>query len=184
MSTVLTQSSAQENSWIRNAAAVVGGSILLGLLAHAAIPLPFTPVPIVLQVQAALFLGASLGSRKGALAVLLFLLQGAMGFPVFSFGQSGIAYLLGPKGGYLMGYAAGAFLTGYLIERMRNRSSLKTFLAMAAGNGAVYVLGVAQLSLYLGLSKAVLFGMVPFVIGDTVKLLLASSILKRARSFQ
>lgn len=148
------------------------GSILIAFCAPISIQLPFTPVPIALAPHLCLALGVVLGSRRGALAVLAYLFQGAMGLPVFALGDAGFLHLLGPRGGYLLGYAAAAYVTGYLIEKMRERTAYKTFLALTIGNGIIYLLGVAQLSLFIGFKSAIFLGMLPFLLGDILKLLL------------
>ncbi len=168
-------------SWLREALLVIGGSIFIALFAHIAIPLPFTPVPLSLQMNACLFLGILLGSKRAAAAVVLFLIQGACGLPVFSTGASGIAKLFGPTGGYLLGYVAGAYLVGYLWEKAKVQSTTRAFLAMAAGNLVVYALGVFHLSQFVGLNRALLLGVAPFIIGDLLKLFLGVRTLRLAR---
>lgn len=168
----------QENSWLRNLMFVLGGSFLIALFARVAIPLPFSPVPIALQGHVCLLLGALLGSRLGALAVLVYIFQGAIGLPVFALGNAGMAVLLGPRGGYLIGYLLGAWLTGYLIERSGSKSLRQAGLAMAIGNLAIYLCGLSQLSLFVGIERVFLLGMFPFLIGDCFKLGVAYRTLK------
>lgn len=148
---------------LRDILVVVGGSILIALASRVSIPLPFTPVPVSLAPQACLLMGALLGSRRGFLAVLLHLFNGAMGLPVFSLGLAGLATLAGPTGGYLLGYLAGTYVTGALIERYKGA------LAMSAGMAVIYVLGWAQLSCFLGVKSAFMFGVVPFLFADLIK---------------
>jgi biotin transport system substrate-specific component len=169
---------AQEKTWVQNLLKVIGGSILIALFAPIAIPLPFSPVPIAFQGFVCLLLGALMGSRMGSLAVLAFLLQGAVGLPVFALGNAGMAVLLGPKGGYLVGYVLGAWLTGYLIERSGSKSLRQATLAMAIGNLAIYLCGLSQLSLFVGIERVFLLGMFPFIIGDCFKLCVAYRVLK------
>ncbi len=170
-------------SWARDALLVIGGSILIALFARVAIPLPFTPVPLALQMNVCLFLGVLLGSKRGAAAVLVFLAQGACGLPVFAKGNAGFAVLLGPTGGYLLGYVAAAFLAGYLWERAKSKSTGQAFLAMAAGNLVVYAIGVTHLSQFVGINRALLLGVAPFVIGDLLKLFLGVRALKTSKVF-
>jgi biotin transport system substrate-specific component len=172
-----------ERSWVKDFVAIVGGSWLIALFAHVSIPLPFTPVPITFQPHICLFLGATLGSRRGALAVLAFLFQGAMGLPVFATGKAGWLRLLGPTGGYLVGYVLGAFLTGYIVEKVKNRTPRMAILAMTAGNLVIYALGVFHLSNFLGLKGALVYGVLPFLIGDLIKLVLAYNALSSFRLF-
>ncbi len=179
--TILTQvrSTSSASDHMNSVLSVVAASLLIAFCAPIAIPLPFSPVPIALQPHVCLFLGAFLGSRRGALAVLGFLLQGAMGLPVFANGASGILWLFGPTGGYLMGYLAGSFLTGYLIEKKKSECTMKTlFVAMAMGNLVIFTLGWLQLSRFIGPSSAFMVGVLPFLLGDFLKLSLAGRMLK------
>lgn len=165
----------QDNSWIRSWLMVIGGSFLIALFGRIAIPLPFSPVPIALQPHICLLLGALLGSRKGSLAVLLFLAQGIIGLPVFALGKAGITILLGPTGGYLMGYVIGAWLTGYIIERSNRRSLWMG--ALLFGNLAIYLCGMAQLAHFVGAQRVFFVGMLPFLLGDLIKSVVSYKIL-------
>ena len=155
---------------------VVGGALFTALLAQVSIPLPFTPVPVTLQPFAVLTTGAALGSRKGALSLLVYALAGMAGAPVFAGGTSGAATVLGPLGGYLIGFVVAAYLVGLLAERSWDRGS-RVILAMVIGELAIYAIAVPWLGMYLGMVKAVTLGFLPFVIGDTLKLLVASGVL-------
>lgn len=164
-------------SILRDITISIAASIGIGLLAQLAIPLPFTPVPIATQNSFVLLLGAMLGARRGAAAVFAFLVQGAMGFPVFAGGVGGAAKILGPTGGYLIGYLVAAFLVGALMEKWKERTVSKTFLSLAAGHATIYLFGAAYLSTFLGFEKALLLGVAPFVIGDLLKIVLSLKIL-------
>jgi biotin transport system substrate-specific component len=171
--------SQKQSSWLQDLFLIGMGSVLISLCAPISIKLPFTPVPLALAPHLCLALSAMLGSKRGALAVLAYLLQGVMGLPVFALGASGLLHLLGPRGGYLLGYVAATYVTGYLIEKMQERTAYKTFLALATGNGIIYLLGVSQLSLFIGFKSAVLLGMLPFLLGDALKLLVVCKGMKR-----
>ena len=160
---------------------VLFSSLLIALFAKVAIPLPFTPVPIATQMNVVLCLSMWLGSRRAAASVFAFLLEGAVGLPVFAGGIGGLAVFLGPRGGYLIGYLLAAAVTGYLAERMTQRSPLKAFLAMLAGNGLVYLIGASYLATFVGPVKAVLLGVAPFVFGDLVKLAISVKLLSAWR---
>ncbi len=166
-------------SWalVYDAALVLGGSLLIALGAQAALHLPFSPVPITAQTLAVLLTGALLGSRRGALSVLAYLMEGLAGWPVFSAGRAGLAHLLGPTGGYLLGFVAAAYLTGYLAERGWDRRVGTTVLAMLAGNAALYAPGLAWLARFVGASQALTLGLYPFIIGDLLKIALAAALL-------
>lgn len=162
--------SVKQASWLKDLFLVGMGSVLLALCAPLSFKLPFSPVPIALASHLVIFFGAVFGSRRGAIIVLAYLAQGAVGLPVFALGKMGLWHLLGPTGGYLFGYVAAAYLTGYLIEQMKERSNAKIFLALVAGNATIYFLGAFQLSFYIGLKSASILGVVPFLAGDVVKL--------------
>lgn len=158
------------------------GSILIAFCAPLAVKLPFTPVPLAIAPHLCLVLGAVLGKNRGALAVMGYLIQGALGLPVFALGGSGLLHLFGPRGGYLLGYVAGAYITGYLIDKIRHKqgpTDCKTFLSFAAGNGVIYLFGILQLSFFIGFQSAIIFGMLPFVLGDLLKLLIIYKGMKR-----
>ena len=118
-----------------------------------------------------------MGSRMGALCVLTYLLEGAMGLPVFSQARAGFIHLLGPTGGYLTGFVFAAGITGYLSEKGWGRKVMTTVFSMCLGLVSIYVSGVIWLSFYTGLSAAVYSGIVPFVAGDIAKIILASALL-------
>jgi biotin transport system substrate-specific component len=171
--------SERQSTWMREFLIVAMASLLIVFCTPLAIPLPFTPIPLALAPQLCLALGATLGSRRAAAAIFAYLFQGAIGLPVFALGKSGLPHLLGPGGGYLFGFAAGAYVTGYLIERMREKAAYKTFIAMAAGNGVIFFFGALQLSLFLGLKSALLLGVLPFLFGDALKLFLVHKVIAK-----
>ncbi|MDQ4083351.1 MAG: biotin transporter BioY, partial [Actinomycetota bacterium] len=118
--------------------------------------------------------GAVLGSRRGALTLLLYLAEGAVGMPVFA-GGAGIAYMLGPTGGYLISYPVAAGLVGWLAERGWDRKLVWTAVAMSLGLIVIYVFGVAWLAGFLGdLGTALVQGMLIFIPGDLVKIAIAA----------
>jgi len=188
MSSVVLADAAVPRPWRASAAArlatnlalIVAGSVLTALAARIAIPLPFSPVPITGQTFAVLLVGAALGSRRGAASMALYVAEGAAGLPVFAGGTAGPGVLLGPTGGYLVGFIAAAFVTGWLAERGWDRRPLTTALAMVLGNVVIYLLGVSWLSLFVGVTKAPLLGMVPFLPGDLLKIVLATLALPGA----
>jgi biotin transport system substrate-specific component len=164
-------------SWVKNTALVLGSSLVLGLFANVAIPLPFTPVPLATQPSIVLLLAVLLGSKRAPLAILSFLAQGAMGLPVFAGGFSGLARLAGPTGGYLLGYLVVAYVVGKLIESRPEKTLLSALASMAIGNGLLFVLGAAWLSTFVGVPKAIMLGIVPFLVGDLLKLFASLKIL-------
>ena len=152
--------------------------------ARVSIPLWFTPVPITLQTFVVMLAGAALGSRRGALVMLLYLAEGASGLPVFAAG-GGWAYLItSPTAGYLWSYPIAAFVVGLLAERGLDRSFLTSIFAMLAGTIIIYALGVSWLALllHIGIDKAFVLGMWPFIPGDLIKVVVAALLLPAAWS--
>jgi biotin transport system substrate-specific component len=163
-----------------DAALVAGFSLLIALSAQVAIPLPFTPVPVTLQTFAILLTGCLLGSGRGALAAAAYVTEGSLGLPFFSGGTAGIAHLLGPTGGYLVGCVAAALVAGLFAERGVTTKPVGLLLTLIAADLLLYVPGLAWLSVFTGPSKAVALGFVPFVVGDALKIAAAWSILMAA----
>jgi biotin transport system substrate-specific component len=182
MNRILTIERNQEKSWVKDLLLVLAGGFFISLFANISISLPFTPVPIATQAHVCLFLAVVLGARRGALAVLTFLMQGALGMPVFALGKSGFLHLLGPTGGYLIGYLAAAYLVGFIVERNHGLlTPVKLFSIMALGNLVIFALGIPHLSLFIGLKSALIYGFLPFILGDLLKLLVSVQFLKRLR---
>lgn len=157
---------------------VLGMSFLIALAAPISIPLPFTPVPISLQGTVILTLSVLLGGKRAALAVIGFLLQGVLGLPVFATCVGGVACLLGCKGGYLLGYVVAAWVTGFLS---RSASPRKVFWAMSVGAGIILLFGAIWLSFFIGCTQAIVLGVLPFIFGDIIKLLVASKCVRFLR---
>jgi biotin transport system substrate-specific component len=148
---------------------------LMALGAFIAIPLPISPVPIVLQTMFMLLSALVLGPWWAGLSTFLYLLLGLIGLPVFSGGTGGPATFLGPTGGYLLGYVPCSVLAGLIARQARDRK-LILFLACLAGMLPVYGLGVLRLKYVLDSSweRAIAAGLLPFIPGDLVKSLLAA----------
>ncbi len=221
---------------------------LTGAVAWFRIPLPFTPVPITLQTLMVLISGAMLGPYYGALSMIIYLMLGAIGLPVFAGGSSGVAALLGPTGGYLLSYPVAAFVVGFMLQKKKlnafvkyfsfavifllvaivavdslfqiglvpflekisgnarilvaflsiicllffgllvfyakkaSHMSRETLLAMFAGTLIIYLMGVLQARFVVEPTptwNVLLIGWVlPFILGDTIKLILAAYITK------
>lgn len=163
-----------------DAALVLAGSVLVALTAQVAVPLPFTPVPITGQTFGVLFVGALLGSRRGALALAAYLLEGAAGLPVFAAGGSTVAWLGGPTAGYLWSYPAAAWLAGRLAERGWDRRPATAALALGAANAVIYAVGLPWLAFFVGSERVLAAGFFPFLAGDLVKIALAAGALAGA----
>ncbi len=161
-------------------ALVAGGSIVIALCAQIAIGYP---VPVTGQTFGVLMVAALLGSRRGALCVLTYLVEGLAGLPVFAQGKAGLAAFLGPTGGYLVGFVFAAWLVGALSERTWDRRVVTTVAAMVLGNLVIYACGLAWLLCLThipaqSLGGGVLaVGLYPFIIGDVLKISLAAVLL-------
>jgi biotin transport system substrate-specific component len=139
-------------------------------------PLPLSPVPITLQSLVTLLAGLILGSRLGALSQIVYIALGVAGLPVFSKGQAGIGVLLGPTGGYLLGFIAAAYIIGLLTERNESNSFSKLFFIFILATLIIYILGVGRLIMVTGIpfGKALVSGMFYFLPGDLLKVVISS----------
>lgn len=163
-------------------ALVVGFALLTAAAAQIRIPLPFTPVPITGQTFAVLLGGAVLGSRSGAASQLLYVAMGAIGLPFYAGGASGWEFASGATGGYLLGFVAAAWVVGKLAEQQQDRKIGTAIGAFLTGNLVIYAFGIVGLmaATSMNLTEAVTNGMAPFIIGDTIKVLLAAGLLPTA----
>lgn len=157
---------------------VVAGTALLALSAKTKVVLG--PVDLSLQTLVVLLLGAAFGARMAVATLLLYLAEGAMGLPVFQGTPEkgiGIAYMLGTTGGYLAGFVAMAAIAGWAADRGLDRSPVKLFGAMLAGEAVMLAMGFAWLAVLIGADKAWQFGVLPFLVPDLVKVALASALV-------
>ena len=157
------------------------GALLVAVAAQAAVPVPFTPVPMTLQPLAVLVVGGLLGAAGGLAALTTYLALGLTGLPVFAGGSSGVVHLIGPTGGYLLAFPLAAAVTGALAGR--SAGVLRTLLACALAMVVILAGGVAQLALLGGNpSAAFRMGFVPFFTGDLLKVGLAAALILGLRS--
>lgn len=133
-------------------------------------------VPITMQTLAVLLSGALLGSKRGALSQLAYLLMGLAGIPWFSRG-GGIGYIMSPTFGYIVGFVLAAFFIGWLCERELDKQIKTAISAIFLGNVLLYIPGLFWLAKFVGLNKVLAIGLYPFIIGDLLKILLAGLIL-------
>jgi biotin transport system substrate-specific component len=171
----------QGSAWWIQAALVVSASFFVALCARLTVPLPFTPVPLTLQNFAVLLVGLVLGSRRGFLALILYLAEGAFGLPVFNpTGMGGIAQFLGPTGGYLMAYPVVAFVSGWIAEHGTKSFRCET-LAAFAGEIVLFAGGLAWLTVWTHGSwwQAAHFGLYPFVFAEVAKVTAAAGVAAR-----
>lgn len=156
--------------------------MLVTLAAQIRVPLPFTPVPITGQTFGVLLVGASLGAWRGLSSMLSYLLVGAIGLPVYAGGQRGWEVVQGPTGGYLVGFVLAAALVGMLAQRGWDKRLLSSIAVMLAGSIIIYLCGLLWLSRVADadLPKTLELGLYPFLLGDALKVLMASAALPAA----
>lgn len=165
------------------AAAVVLASLFIALCAQVSIPLPFTPVPLTGTTLGVLYAGALLGARRGAAAVLLYLLEGSLGLPFFAGGAAGFLHFLGPTGGYLVGFVPAAFVTGLLAERGWDRTPARAFAMMFLGSLVLFAFGLAGLARFVPAGDLLRLGFLPFLPGDLLKSAASAGLLPIGRRF-
>ena len=160
---------------------VIGASALIAIAAQVAIPLPFTPVPLTLQPLAVIFIGAALGSARGASAAALYLLEGYSGLPVFAQGHGGAIWLAGPTAGYLFSYPFAAGLAGFVSERGWGSSTVRAITGMLLALGVIYLGGWSWLAVLTDARTAYAAGVAPFVLADIVKVAIGAALLPKAQ---
>jgi len=146
----------------------------IGILAVSArIQVPFYPVPVTMQTLAVMVIAMAYGSKLGSATLFSYLLAGFLGAPVFA-GGAGFAYMAGPTGGYLAGFLTAGVVLGALADRGWTRNWQTTAAAMVVGTAIIYSLGITWLSQLIGFDKAIQFGLIPFIYGDILKLVIAA----------
>lgn len=165
---------------IKDIVLVLSFAILTGICAK--LKIEIGPIPITMQTFAVLLSGALLGSKRGAASQITYILMGLSGSPWFSRG-GGIAYLMSPTFGYIIGFVMAAYLVGWLAERGWDKNFEKAILAMLIGNILIYIPGLFWLVKFVGFGKVLSVGFYPFIIGDLLKILLAGLLLPIGRPF-
>ena len=165
-------------TWKR-AIRVALGALAVALSAQASIDLPGTPVPITLQGLAVILVGGILGAKEAAAALVLYLLAGMSGLPVFSGGRAGAAWFLGPTGGYLLAFPVGAAVAGALARR---HDLVRCFAAALAGMTIIHLGGIAQLSILTGGLTLPFNATAPLIAADLIKVVIATLLVSRLRA--
>lgn len=169
-------------SWATDIGLVTAGAALVAVLAQVAVPL--WPVPVTGQTLAVLLVGASLGAARGAASLTLYALLGGLGLPIYSDASSGWSVLLGPTGGYIIGFIASAAIVGWAAERSWDRGWYKPIITFIGGSLVVFAFGLPWLAIALGqfglpndLQSVLIAGFYPFLIGGLIKAAIAAALL-------
>ena len=152
----------------------IAGSILLAISSK--IQIPLTPVPVTLQTLVLLVMSMLVGWRGALGATLLYLFQGSIGLPVFAHG-AGLIYLFGPTGGYLFGFILASIVVGFLAEKGWDKSIILTFVTLTIGTLLIYFCGVIWLAQLKDFNTAIVFGLLPFITPDILKICLGTCII-------
>ncbi|MBN8987550.1 MAG: biotin transporter BioY [Rhizobiales bacterium] len=181
LAAVLWPHTTNRSGLLRSVILVALGTALLTLSAKVNLPLPY--VPMTLQTLVVLVIGAAYGWRLGGLTIVAYLAEGALGLPVFASPVGGLAPLLGPTAGYLYGFVAAALVTGWLSERGWDRSVPLLFIAMGFGHLIILAAGFGWLAfgMKLGVDKAWLVGVAPFIAASLVKNALGATLVPAFR---
>ena len=170
-------------SWVLELPVLLAFNLLLAGCAYVTIHLPFSPVPITGQTFGVLLVAMALGRTRGTAVVAAYVMEGALGLPVFAGGTTGPAILVGPTGGYLLGFVAAAAVVGFLADRGWSRTLGLSLLAMTIGTAIIFAVGLAQLSLFVPADLLLATGFTPFLIGGAIKIALAGGVLPAVWSF-
>jgi biotin transport system substrate-specific component len=163
------------NMYLRSVVLVLFGTLLIAISAH--VQVPFWPVKMSMQTFVILTLGVTYGSRLGALTVTAYLMEGAVGLPVFQSG-GGLAHLAGPTAGYLAGFVGAAWIVGWFSEHGAMRSLPAAFGVLLIGDAIIMILGTAWLSTLIGFEKAVAAGFLIFLPAEALKIALATALTR------
>jgi biotin transport system substrate-specific component len=162
-------------SRVHQAALVLLGTVLIAISAQ--IQVPFWPVPMTMQTFAVLIIGATYGWRLGGATLIAYLVEGAIGLPVFAQFSAGAHVLVGPTAGYLFGFVVAAVVTGYLAERGYGRNLATAAVSFILGTVVIFAFGLAYLASLIGIEGAITHGLMPFILSEPTKVALATLLL-------
>lgn len=177
---LLVSKSQFKSTLVSEAVSLATGVALIALLAQIAIPLPWTPVPITGQTLGVSLVALSWGRSRAFTIMLVYLLLGALGAPIFAMGRSGM--MLGPTFGYLLGMLLASFVVGSLSDRGFTKSFWKTLAASYAGSILTLGTGLLVLSFYLPKEQLLVAGLLPFIPGDIIKNFISATLSWKART--
>lgn len=153
---------------------VIGASLLLAFCSQIKITLPFTLVPVTFQTLAVLLIGVSLGSQKGAWAIILYYAEILAGMPVLAGGESSPLVFFGPQGGYIIGFCLQAYVMGWMVEKMPWSRSATLFIGGLLACGVQMALGVCMLAQFVTWNHVWMLGFFPFIAGEILKVLIVT----------
>lgn len=165
--TLLCRDSLENNFY--SALQILGASIFIAICAQISVQFYFSPVPLSGQTFAVMLIAATMGSRKGVLSVLAYLIEGGMGLPVFAGGSLSFIHFMGPTGGYLLGFLFQAYFIGCCVEKEKVFSGVRTLSVLLFSCMIQLALGAVWLSHFIGIKGAFLFGVAPFILGEFLK---------------
>lgn len=176
---ILRHAVVSRSTALTQAGLILGGTIFLGLMAQIAIPVPGSPVPVTGQTLAVLLLGTAYGANLGFATLAFYILMGIAGAPIFSSGHHGLTWLTGPTGGYLVGMALASVVLGALAGRKWDQKIATVIPTMLIGEIIVFGFGLTWLQHATGMtwSMAISKGFSPFVLGEIIKIGIASTAL-------
>src|SRR5436190_2103436 len=170
------------NTRARDLVLIVAGALFIYLTSKIVIPVAGSPVPITGQTFGVLLVGGALGLRRGAVAVALYVLLGVVGLPFFAEGKGGLTVIWGATGGYLIGFVLAGAVVGRLAELGWDRKIGGAIGAMLVGSAVIYAVGLPWLKVVTGMTveQTIANGLTPFLIGDTIKIILAAVLFPAA----
>jgi len=167
----------QHSHFLKRMSLLLGGVVVLALASQLSIPLQ--PVPLTFQSATVILIGMAYGPRYGASVVAAYLLAGACGLPVFANFSFGIDKFFGPTGGYLIGFLPAAWFSGYLAQKGFAKNIFLSFMTACLGASVIFLLGVTQLASLMGWHQALMLGVAPFIISETIKLLCVACVIPK-----
>jgi len=156
---------------------LIGFNLILVATSYISIDLPFSLVPITGQTFGVLLIAMALGRVRGAAVISAYLLEGIAGLPVFAGGTAGFTKIIGPTGGYLIGFLASGYVTGWLADKGWDKSYLKCIIAMIIGTAVIFAFGLIWLGKFVPAESILTMGLYPFISGAVIKIALAAVIL-------
>ncbi|MDO5089348.1 MAG: biotin transporter BioY [Leptotrichiaceae bacterium] len=172
----------KENETVKNIFLVIGGVFFIALMSQVKIPLPFTVVPITGQTFAVMLIGLTYGKKLGVSTLLSYITAGTVGLPVFTGFSSGFPFT-SPSGGFIIGFLFAAYICGYFADKGWTKSYTKLILVLLLAHSVLYLFGLVQLSLFFPNKNIFIIGLIPFIPGDIIKMILMMGILPAAWKF-